>query len=204
MVVNIDDTLCDVNVSGDTYLSGLNIASSSVDHFEGPFTKFTCASIRPGERLILSLCPEFLLLSSILSAAERHMHGKRRKHEAMGGYRVAHRAVRPATVISGPELGQPDTSTCPVPLTAVRRACRAAKQPLSLQRPEQDVAAIPKVFRRRTMFRQIAHRHTLRAPWGQRASGRLYHDDASFGYRVPKKYKLPDCKSPSPMSCTRN
>ena len=50
------------------------------------------------------------------------------------------------------------------------------------------------------MFRQIAQRHTLRALWGPRASMRSYHDDASFGYRVPKKYKLPDCESPPPVS----
>jgi probable 2-oxoglutarate dehydrogenase E1 component DHKTD1 len=24
--------------------------------------------------------------------------------------------------------------------------------------------------------------------------GRLYHDDAAFGHRVPAKYELPDCK----------
>lgn len=27
-----------------------------------------------------------------------------------------------------------------------------------------------------------------------RAFVKRYHDDASFGYRVPSKYKLPDCK----------
>lgn len=25
---------------------------------------------------------------------------------------------------------------------------------------------------------------------------RRYHDDASFGYRVPSKYELPDCECP--------